>query len=129
MRKLAITITSNNFLVDTQWGEPINFHKVKISKIVYTPANTTDSFNFRIKTNKFDRTLDTTDGRKYFYIQPVMKTTGLGYLNISNCNDWEYCETDDKYLTDFNMTFYEGTTLVPDNHLATNPVFIELTFK
>ncbi len=130
MKKLFIVINKNPFTVDTQWGEPVYFNKVKISNIIYVPQNDQDIVHLKIATSgKFDKILDTTNGRKYFYIQPIMKNTALGFLNISNCNDWDYEETDYKYLTDFKMTFYENDNLITDSYLADNPIYLEITFK
>ncbi len=131
MQKLTLKADSNPFKVDTQWGVPIRFNKVRISKLLFKPeSNSQNNIEFKIETGgKFDRNIDGSTGRQYFYIQPVMKDTTVGFVNISNCNDWEYSEKEPKYLSDFSMKFYEDNALVSSAHLATNNIYIELTFK
>lgn len=133
MQKLTIKVNSNPFPIDTQWGIPIKFNKVRLSELFFYKPETTSTNIVQLKIDtggKFDKNIDGSTGRLYFYIKPILKDSTVAYVNLSNCNDWDYYDKDNsKYLNDFSMKFYENNTLISSAHLATNPIYIELTFK
>lgn len=131
MHKLTIKANVNPFVVDTQWGIPVKYNRVRVSKLLFTPSsNVNNSIEFKIDTGgRFDRNIEIATGKPFFYIQPVMQAASVGVVNMSNGNDWDYCECEPKYLTDFTMKFYEDTTLISSAYLAANNIYIELTFE
>lgn len=131
MNKLSIKVTSNPMKIQASKQLAIKFHKIRASSLVYAPqTNETGPINLKIETGgKFDKTFEYGTWRKYFIIKTIVKDTALGWANVSNCNDWDYTQQEEEYLTDFEICIYEDNTLVSSAYLAANPLNLELTFK
>ncbi len=131
MDKLTIKVTTNPMQIEAKNCPAIKFRKLRVSSLVYSPqTNTAGPINLKIETGShFDKTIEYGSFRKYFVIKSIVKDVSFGWVNISNCNDWDYCQQEEENLTDFTIWIYEDGNLISSAYLSANPLNLELTFK
>ena len=110
MHKIVFNVGTNPYILDIpEWQ--IKYRKIRVSIFVYQPSITGKQVQIKIYTGKFEKTLDVNRDMMYFKVLAVPSDNALGFINYSNCNDWDYISNDaEQRLTTCRFTFYENDT-------------------